>query len=62
MSYRNVGVHSYQVGEVKYVQFISQLAKTLLIKWLGEYIGKLIIGAYTLNANVPLKALAPKIN
>jgi len=37
--YRNVGVHSFQVGEVKYVQFISQLAKSLLIKWLCEDVG-----------------------
>ena len=44
---------STHIGEVKYVQFISQLAKPLLIKWLGEDIGKLIIGAHTLNANVP---------
>ena len=39
MSYRNVGVHSSQVGEVKYVQFIPQLAKSLLIKWLCEDVG-----------------------
>jgi hypothetical protein len=30
---------STQVGEVNDVQFISQLAKPLLIKWLGEYVG-----------------------
>ena len=34
--YINVGVHSSQVGEVKYVQFIPQLAKSLLFKWLCE--------------------------
>jgi hypothetical protein len=33
MSYKNVGVHSFQVGEVKYVQFILQLVKSLFIKW-----------------------------
>ena len=43
---------SIHIGEVKYVQFIPQLAKPLLIKWLGEDIDKLIIGAHTLNANV----------
>jgi hypothetical protein len=32
--------------------FLS-LQKPLLIKWIGEGIGKLIIGAHTLNANVP---------
>ena len=36
MPYINVGVHPSQVGEVKYVQFISQLAKSFLIKWLCE--------------------------
>ena len=51
MSYS--GGASTHIGEVKYIQFIPQLAKPLLIKWLGEYIGKLIIGAHTLNANVP---------
>ena len=48
-----VGVHSTHFGEVKYVQFIAYLAKPLLIQWFGEYIGKLIIGAHTRNANVP---------
>ena len=48
MSY-NGGASTY-IGEVKYVQFIPQLAKPLLIKWLGEDIGKLIFGAHTLNA------------
>jgi len=38
---------STHVGEVKNVQFISQLAKSLLIKWLGKDIGKLIIDAHT---------------
>jgi hypothetical protein len=33
------GVHSTHVGEVKDIQFISQLVKSLLIKWLGEYVG-----------------------
>ena len=47
------GGASTHIGEVKYVQFILLLAKPLLIKWLGEYIGKLIFGAHTLNANVP---------
>ena len=51
MSYN--GGASTHIGEVKYVQFIPQLAKSLLIKWLGEDIGKLIFGAHTLNANVP---------
>ena len=32
--------------------FLS-LLNLFLIQWLGEYIGKLIFGAYTLNANVP---------
>ena len=45
---------STHVGEVKNVQFISQLAKSLLIKWLREYVGQLIFGANTLNANVTL--------
>ena len=51
MSYS--GGASTHIGEVKYVQFIPQLAKPLLIEWLGEDIGKLIIGANTFNANVP---------
>ena len=51
MSYN--GGASTHIEEVKYVQFIPQLAKSLFIKWLGEYIGKLIFGAYTLNLNVP---------
>ena len=46
------GVNSTHIGEVKYVQFIPYLAKPLLIQWFGEYIGKLIIGAHTLNCNV----------
>ena len=33
-----VGVLSSHVGEVKNVQLISKLAKSLLIKWLGEYV------------------------
>ena len=44
---------STHIGEVKYVQFIPYLVKPLLIQWFGEYIGKLIIGAHTLNTNVP---------
>jgi hypothetical protein len=28
--------------------------KPFLIQWIGEYIGKLIFGAHTLNANVLL--------
>ena len=48
-----MGGASTHIGEVKYVQFISYLAKPILIQWFGEYIGKLIIGAHTLNANVP---------
>ena len=44
-----IGSASTHIGEVKYVQFIPWLAKPLLIKWLGEYIGKLIFGAYTLQ-------------
>ena len=47
-----MGGASTHIGEVKYVQFIPQLAKSLLIKWLGEDIGKLIFGAHSLNANV----------
>jgi len=39
MSYIDVGVHSSQVGEVKYVQFFSQLAKSLVSKWLCEDVG-----------------------
>ena len=54
MSYINVGVYSSQVGEVKYVQFISQLAKSLLIKWLCEDVGWLIFGANTFNADITL--------
>ena len=46
------GGASTHIGEVKYVQFIPLLAIPLLIKWLGEYVGKLIIGANTLNYNV----------
>ena len=46
------GGASTHIGEVKYVQFIPNLAKSFLIKWLGEYIIKLIIGANTLNCNV----------
>ena len=48
-----MGDASTHIGEVKYVQFIHQHAKPLLIKWLGKDIGKLIFGAHTLNANVP---------
>ena len=51
MSYN--GGASTHIGEVKYVQFIPLLAKPLLIKWLGEYVSKLIFGAHTLYANVP---------
>ena len=51
MSYN--GDASTHIGEVKYVQFIPKLAKPLLINWLGENIGKLIIGANTLNTNIP---------
>ena len=29
------------------------MQQLFLIQWLGEYISKLIFGAYTLNANVP---------
>jgi hypothetical protein len=32
--------------------FLS-LQKPFLIKWLGEYVSKLIFSAHTLNANVP---------
>ena len=39
---------STHIGEVKYVQLIPYLAKPILIKWLGEYVGKLIFGAHTL--------------
>ena len=52
-AYHISGGASTHIGEVKYVQFIPQLAKPLLMKWLGEDIGKLIFGAHTLNANVP---------
>jgi hypothetical protein len=31
----------------------SLACKPLLIKWLVEYVGKLIFSAHTLNANVP---------
>ena len=48
-----MGGASTHIGEVKYIQFIPQFAKPLLIKWLGEDIGKLIIGANTLNTNIP---------
>ena len=48
-----IGGASTHIGEVKYVQFIPQLAKPLLIKWLCEYAGKLIFSAHTLNANIP---------
>jgi hypothetical protein len=51
MSY--VGVHSTHVGEVYNVQLISQFAKSSFIKWLGEYIDKLIFDAYTLNYDIP---------
>jgi len=44
-------VNSTHIGEVKGVQFIPYLAKPLLIKRLGENVGKLIIGANTLNCN-----------
>ena len=50
---------STHIGEVKYVQFISQLAKPFLIKWLGENIGKLIISAHTLNRNITLLLMIP---
>ena len=46
------GSISTHIGEVKHVQFIPNLAKRFLIKCLGEYIGKLIIGANTFNCNV----------
>jgi len=54
MSYVYVVVHLSQVGEVKYVQFIPQLAKSLLIKWLCEDVGWLIFGANAFNANITL--------
>ena len=59
MSYINVGVHSSQVGEVKYVQFVSQLTKYLLIKWLCEDVGQLIFGANAFNANITLLLMVP---
>ena len=40
---------SIHVGEVKDVQFISQLAKSCFIKWLGKNADELIIGANILN-------------
>ena len=46
------GGASTHIGEIKDIQFIPNLTKPLLIKWLGEYIGELIIGANTLNCNV----------
>ena len=47
------GGASTHIWEIQYVQLIPKLTKPFLIQWLGEYIGKLIFGAYTLNANVP---------
>ena len=51
MSYKWGCINTYL--KIQYVQLIPQLAEPLLIQWLGEYVGKLIFGAYTLNANVP---------
>ena len=46
---RIIGGASTHIGEVKYVQFIPNLTKPFLIKWLGEYVSKLIFGVHTLN-------------
>ena len=48
----NGGVQSTQVGKINYIQFIPEIAKSCLIKWLGQYIGKLIIGANPLDCNI----------
>ena len=43
------------LSSLSFVVFLDpyQGSKSLLIKWLGEYVGKLIFDAYTFNANVP---------
>ena len=53
------GGASTHIGEIKDVQFIPNLAKSLFIKWLGEYVSKLIIGANTLNYNVSFHLVIP---
>jgi hypothetical protein len=57
MSYKNVGVHSSQVGEIKYVQFILQLIKHFLMEWLCKDTGYLIFGANALYTNIILLSM-----
>jgi hypothetical protein len=52
MSYKWEGASTH-IWEIQYAQLIPYLAKPILIQWLGEYVGKLIFGAHTLNANIP---------
>ena len=44
---------SYKWAVHQHIFEKSNMFNSFLIKWLGEYIGKLIFGAYTLNAYVP---------
>ena len=50
-------VLSTHVGEVKDVQFTPKLAKPCFIKQHGEYTGKLIFGAHTLNCDIPFSLM-----
>jgi hypothetical protein len=48
-----MGVHQHIFEKSSMFNSFLSLQKPLLIKWFGEDIGKLIIGAHILNANVP---------
>ena len=52
MSYK-WGVHQHIFEKSNMFSSFLNLQKPFLIQWLGEYIGKLIFGANTLNTNVP---------
>ena len=47
------GVHQHIFEKSNMFNSFLSLQNLFLIQWLGEYIDKLIFGAYTLNANVP---------
>ena len=46
------GVHQHIFEKSNMFNSFLSLQKPLLIKWFGKYIGKLIFGVHTLNANV----------
>ena len=47
------GVHQHIFEKSNMFNSFLSLQNFFLIQWFGEYISKLIFGAYTLNANVP---------